>query len=80
MPVYAQCVEVSSGLLAKGREFLDDWGGRIDLIVAIFSVLGEATCRAVPRQMDGVGDGRVGGRGYITPFCGRSGYWKLAQY
>lgn len=37
----AQCVEVSSGLLAKGKEFLEDWGGRIDLIVAIFSVLGE---------------------------------------
>lgn len=41
--VYSQCVEVSSGLLAKGKEFLDDWGGRIDLVVAIFSVLALST-------------------------------------
>ena len=37
------CVEVFAGLMAKGGEFLADWGGRIDAVVAVFSVLALVT-------------------------------------
>ena len=37
------CVEVFAGLMAKGGEFFADWGGRIDAVVAVFSVLALAT-------------------------------------
>ena len=37
------CVEVSAGLIAKGSAYLEDWGGRIDVVVAIFSVLALGT-------------------------------------
>ena len=44
---------MSSGLIAKGKEFLDDWGGRIDLLVAVFSVLGETSVCVVPGWVAG---------------------------
>lgn len=50
--VFLLVVEVSSGLLSRGSAFMEDWGGKIDVAVAVFSVLSLAVFFAVSALND----------------------------